>query len=325
MKIGFHLTRLGLRGNTNAVFQYAKACQSLLGYGAVLLLRGPEGLHLSASVAEFRRHFEVFLYGSTAELDQIVSREQVDLLYSIKPGWDDGIAAQRCPNAVHAMNSFMEPHGECYAFVSEWQSQFMSRGRYPHVPHIVTRPSGRGCLRSELGIPTEALVIGRHGGDQTFDIPFVQKLVENFAAAHPETYFLFLNTKPFCSPRSNLIFLPGIFDLQYKDAFISSCDAMLHARARGETFGLAVAEFAIAGKRVLTWAGSVEKAHFAFLDPEDAMYADYDALWLALERLQPRIAPIVRPKMLEYSAENVMSRFKAVFIDGPCQTPARRG
>jgi glycosyltransferase involved in cell wall biosynthesis len=52
-----------------------------------------------------------------------------------------------------------------------------------------------------------------------------------------------MNTHPFCEPRPNIIHLPASSDCDTKSRFIRSCDAMLHARYDGETFGLAVAEF----------------------------------------------------------------------------------
>ena len=41
-----------------------------------------------------------------------------------------------------------------------------------------------------------------------------------------------------------------------KEAFYRTCDAMLHARRDGETFGLAVAEFSVRNKPVITKGAS---------------------------------------------------------------------
>ena len=37
-----------------------------------------------------------------------------------------------------------------------------------------------------------------------------------------------------------------------KSRFLYACDAMIHARADGETFGMAVAEFSVHNRPVLT-------------------------------------------------------------------------
>jgi hypothetical protein len=45
-------------------------------------------------------------------------------------------------------------------------------------------------------------------------------------------------------------FLPGTYDLEEKSAFVNACDAMIHARSGGETFGLAISEFALENKKI---------------------------------------------------------------------------
>ena len=60
-------------------------------------------------------------------------------------------------------------------------------------------------------------------------------------------YFLFMNTPEFyIHPR--VIYLSPETNLQKKADFILACDAMLHARSLGESFGLSVAEFLFHGK-----------------------------------------------------------------------------
>ena len=41
---------------------------------------------------------------------------------------------------------------------------------------------------------------------------------------------------------------------------------MLHARKDGETFGLAVAEFSVANKPIITYANSKDKEHLRILN-----------------------------------------------------------
>jgi hypothetical protein len=52
---------------------------------------------------------------------------------------------------------------------------------------------------------------------------------------------------------TNIIYLPASFDLAFKRRFLASCDAFLHARSDGETFGMAVAEASLMGLPVLTY------------------------------------------------------------------------
>ncbi len=44
----------------------------------------------------------------------------------MKSGQDDGLVAQSCRTVVHSVFKFCEPHGDVYAYVSEWLAQHMS-------------------------------------------------------------------------------------------------------------------------------------------------------------------------------------------------------
>ncbi|MDF3030498.1 MAG: hypothetical protein K0R03_1056, partial [Moraxellaceae bacterium] len=161
--------------------------------------------------------------------------------------------------------------GSAYAFVSGWLSRVFSNGRVPAVPHIVTLPETEGDLRAELGIPADATVFGCHGGKECFDIPFVHRTVEAVLAERPDIWFVFMNIAAFTNhPRA--VFLPGTADAERKVRFIDTCDAMLHGRKRGETFGLAVAEFSIRNKPVLTYALSGERNHIGVLGQKGLLY-----------------------------------------------------
>ena len=63
-----------------------------------------------------------------------------------------------------------------------------------------------------------------------------------------------MHTPPFARPprAKNIIHIDRTSDPARKAAFIRTCDAMLHGRSNGETFGLAVAEFSAANRPVLT-------------------------------------------------------------------------
>jgi hypothetical protein len=59
-----------------------------------------------------------------------------------------------------------------------------------------------------------------------------------------------------CEKPERVIFLPHSTNMTYKRRFLATCDACLHGRYRGETFGLAVAECVAAGLPVITFADS---------------------------------------------------------------------
>jgi hypothetical protein len=62
---------------------------------------------------------------------------------------------------------------------------------------------------------------------------------------------------------------------------------MLHARWHGETFGLAVGEFAVLGKPVITFSESREKAHFEMLRNQALLYRNLGELAGILKEFCP--------------------------------------
>jgi len=113
---------------------------------------------------------------------------------------------------------------------------------------------------------------------------------------------------------SRVFFLGPTVNPYYKRVFINTCDAMIHARQRGETFGIAVGEFSICAKPVFTYSQSPEKAHIEELGEWGIYYEDEESLFAQLisfykDAEQP-------PLYTQYTPELVMEQFKEVFLDG---------
>ncbi len=155
---------------------------------------------------------------------------------------------------MHAVFQALTPFGDVYAAISDWLVDHHSHGWLPVVPLIVHLPDEHGDLRDELQISRTTVVFGRHGAVETFDVPFVHDVVAEVAATDDDRYFVLLNTERFADhPR--IIHLDATSDVVRKTRFINTCDAILHARVDGETFGLAVGKFSLRNKPVLTWLG----------------------------------------------------------------------
>jgi len=148
------------------------------------------------------------------------------------------------------------------------------------VPHFVPKLTSNENIREDLGIPIKAKVFGRHGGRDTFNIPFVQNAVSRHARQNPKDHFVFLNTEPIRGTKKlkNVHYLSATVDPMEKAKFLATCDAMLHARWHGETFGLAVGEFAVLGKPVITFSESRERAHLEMLGKQALLYRNVGEL-----------------------------------------------
>ena len=295
MKIAFHSSYLGYRGTEIALMDYARGNRDVLGNQSFFLMPWREGGAEHPVALRMKEIAPLRFYRSVEEREGILREEGADFFYCIKNGFHDGAFSRKVPTGVHAIFRESEFHGDVYAYVSPWLSDVMAYGKAPWVPHMVslfdedgdlrtegggrrTEDGGRrreggeqrtedGGQRAEVGIPRDATVFGRHGGDDSFDIPWVQEAVVEIAKKNPNIWFLFLNTRVFrgAAGISNIVFLPATADPVLKRRFLNTCDAMLHGRMRGETFGLSCLEFAMLGKPVLTYADSPERAHLEIL------------------------------------------------------------
>ena len=316
MKIAFLAAGLTLRGSEVAVRDYARGAREILGAEVLLAVRWQPDLEHHPVMAEWRREFPCVVHRGGADLSRQLQERGVQVLYEIKPGRNDGLVVPGVRHCVHAMFPETEFHGDRYVYVSRWLSRVMTGREDRYVPHLVPRLVSGETLRPALGIPAGARVFGRHGGEDTFNLPFVHEAVRRHARRHPEDHFVFLNTRtvPGTEGLANVHYLPGTADPGAKASFLATCDGMLHARRHGETFGLAVGEFAVLGKRVLTYGHSRERAHLEMLGPQAGIYTDRPSLEQLLRDFQPGA---VHGTEYEHHADvrEVMARFRACFLD----------
>ncbi len=312
MRITFHSNQLSERGTEVALYDYAFFNEVVLGNESFIVSSGSGDL---STLDKFRRRFPVQLYEDPSELETLLERSQADALYAIKYGLDDGLLGRNCKNLIHAVFDPTHPHGDVYAAVSQWLSEAKTGGRIPFVPHMIHLPDTRADLREELSIPPKAVVLGRYGGYDQFDIPFVHHVVDKIAREETGIYFLFMNTCPFTDPHERIIHLPKNVNLTYKTAFINTCNAMLHARRQGETFGLAIGEFSIRDRPVLTWTRSSDKSHLQILGGKALAYSSEQDLESIIRGLGGLEGGHWDAYSREFSPEPVMERFRRVFLD----------
>jgi hypothetical protein len=319
--LGFHTKQLTERGTEVALFDYARAAQELLGHEARVFVPADTPKLMPEVRRRFEEHFEVVLYRASSHI-------RCDALYVIKRGFP-GRVTERTPELNHAFHDASHPHGHRFATVSEWVAHTaawtlgLPGGRRvtihkprkpPVVPHIVTLPDLDEDLREQLSVPEEAVVFGRHGGVGTFNVEFVRRAICAAVEQRDDVWFLLVNVDRFCEhPR--VVHLPLLVDRAEVRTFVNTCDYMIHAHALGETFGLAVAEFAYVGAPVLTFLGSPRLAQLDLLNDELLLaYTDYDDVLTDFLKLPRRTRPADTDVPQRYSPERVMSRFDEVFL-----------
>lgn len=311
MKVAFITNHISYGGVDVSIYDYAHFNEVLLGNQSIVLTRDFRATH-GEIYAKFQSRFPVFFLSSPSDIDSIVLREKVDVVYVQKSGEVDPYVSNVKKCCVHAVFETRSPHGNVYAAISS-SLNTLYRTNIPVVPYMVYVEHTTDTFRTELGIPEDAIVIGRHGSYGSFDIEFVQKAVPMLLDKHPNMYFVTMNTQPFAQhPR--IVYLPRTTDLYVKRKFINTCDVMLHARTRGETFGLACGESALCDKPIVTYGLSRETAHFDILKEKCCKYSNQSDLFNIFDKELWRM-DMKENGYKEYTPEKVMTIFQSVFLN----------
>jgi hypothetical protein len=315
--VAFLSNKLTLRGTEIAIFDYADYNEKILGNKSFIITRDYEKVKNEYDVDiqaynKFKNRFDVFYYTNQQDIDTIVSQNNVSHIFIEKAGDWDGLISNRCKNIIHCVFSTNYPHGHVYTPIGQTINNLQCTN-FPVTPYMVTLPNCDEHLRLELNIPQDAIVFGRYGGKESFDIPFVYDVINKILEVRNDCYFLFMNTNVFLEHK-NIIYLPGNSDMVYKREFINTCDALLHARDRGETFGLTCGEFAICEKPVITYGKSRENEHLLILKEKAVVYNSPYDLYNILNTFTKDTYDVKNNGYMFYTPENVMNIFKNVCL-----------
>jgi hypothetical protein len=296
---------LNERGTSIATYDYAHFNETILGNKSIIVSLNTSELK---SFEKFNSRFETYVFDSFSQIQNY----SCDYFYSLKYGFNDHNIHPNAKNLVHVVFPSYEPHGDVYAYVSKWLAESHGNG-HPYVPHMVNLPEVEGDFKEFFNLKDQ-LVIGWYGGNN-FEIPFARQAVIDIASKRKDITFLFMNQDPFCD-LPNVIFIAGTTDQEQKVAFINTCDIMIHARERGETFGLAIAEFSSKNKPVITYSLSPERSHIEILQDKGIYYNDYLSLCNILSNIQ--LSDIKDKKWncyQDFTPEKVIKKFDQVFLN----------
>ena len=137
MKILFHENELNYRGTSIAMYDYADFNETYLGNESIIVYDKNCKTNHPAGIEKFKKRFQVVGYDQFSEVDELIKKQQIDLFYAIKNGNIDGIDTQECKSVMHTVFKHYEPHGDVYAYVSQWLAEEMTKGQSPFVPHMV--------------------------------------------------------------------------------------------------------------------------------------------------------------------------------------------
>lgn len=326
--VAFHSYQLGGRGSEVSLYKYAKYNKEILGNKSIIVSTDSRP---TPTLQMFKNDFDVFLYPDVwvndgkndslrNSIEKICQKNSVEYFYAQKGGESDGILPKNVKKTLsHAMFRMDEPHGDVYAGISEYLSKKYNKNDF--LDYIVELDvDSNENLRDILNIPKDAIVFGRHGGSDTFNLGFVYQSIINILNKRNDVYFLFLGTNVFYE-HPNIKYINWTSSLENKSKFINTCDAMIHARYDGETFGLAVAEFSIRNKPVITWNPDIipdhyDYAHISILKDKGIYYKngnDLESIILSISK--PDIEKSDWNAYRDYTPNKIIQKFENIFLN----------
>jgi len=311
--IGFHGNQICERGVGIVLYDYAYFNEKILKNKSIIFYNRNYNNDKEV-IKKFEKEFKCYAYNEFSEIDNIIKEENIGYFYNIKYGdRKDGQLVTNCINLIHAV-FVVDPHGEKYATVSKTLADKYNN-IVDYVPHMINLPKHNDNMREELKLPTNAIILGRYGGYYSFDLPFVHDTIKLFLERDENVYFIFVNTKVFYShPR--IIYLSKIIDLYQKVKFINTCDAMIHGREIGETFGLSVGEFSYLNKPIITNKSEHMNAHIEILEDRAIIYNNQDELMEILLNIRKKIRSRNDWNAYDdYTPDKVMQQFKKVYLE----------
>ena len=287
MNVAFFVRHFTERGTEVAVYDYANHNELILKNKSYIICFTESAQRkigfppMRHSYEKFKARFPIIEISKMEDMAHVISDLSLNFFYTQTHGGKDiyqfnnKTIWNNCKTIKHCVFDTLYPESDFYISISS-QLNIKNRTNLPVIPYMVDLPDCDENLRGALGIPVDATVFGRYGGMDQFDIKMAHQAIIEHVTADPHVYFLFMNTYKFYEhPR--ILYLDKQIDPLEKVKFINTCDAMIHARAMGETFGLSGAEFSIKNKPVITCScGDTE--HIAILGDKAVLYKSKDEL-----------------------------------------------
>ena len=326
MNIGFFVRHFTERGTEVSVYDYAKYNEQILNNRSYIICFTEETqkkINLPTerySYSKFNSRFRIIEINNIQDMEHIITKYKLSFFYTQTGGGLNDIYEfhnkkiwGNCKTIKHCVFDTKYPESNFHISISEMLNK-TNNTNIPVIPYIVDLPNNDENLRSELGIPKNDIVFGRYGGMYEFNISIAHDAIKEYLENNENVYFLFMNTNKFYEhPR--IIYLDRNLNLNYKVKFINTCDAMIHSRNMGETFGLSIAEFSIKNKPIITCkCGDLE--HIKILEDKAIIYKSKEELINIFQNIKMIINSRSDWNAYNlYSPDYVMNLFRAYIFD----------
>jgi hypothetical protein len=284
-------------------------------------------------------------YNNQSDLVALSKAFEVSHSMFIHDGRYSNLWVPNTKHLVHAVFNNYEPHGDVYAYVSEWlykQALKVKIGRIANeieneralsaspykinhevattwVPHTVIPKIGDGAyFRTLHKISSKAFLIGRIGGYTEFNDAAAKNAVIKLLEKYENICFVFVNTKPFVINK-NVKYIGYISESQKWD-FYQACNLLLNGRLMGESFGFSIVEPLMLGKTIIgpgiARNKNMDKHHIDILKPLNLLYKSQNDLVEKIEKIMINSIDTAKLTALveKFSIASVRLRFIDKFL-----------
>lgn len=329
----FFVLQFSMSGTEVAIYDYAHYNETILNNKSYIITFNDSskkeiGWSLTKnSFEKFKSRFPIIEISKIEDITSIIKENNITNAYLLTNGIDtdkhifkfnDRSIWLNCKTIKHAVYNTQYSDGDTFCCLTELTNKKFNT-TCPVLPHIVSLPKIETNLRDELNIPNNVKVFGYYGSYLAFNILPIIHSVSDLAQKNPNIYFLFMNIdeRPFI-PCKNIIHLPGNTSIEYKVKFINTCDAMIHGRLEGETFGLTIAEFAINEKNIISYKSYLEynntcgyvNAHFDILKDQIIQYNSQSEFEEIIKNFDSYKKDMSNNGYMKFTPEYVMNIFK---------------
>jgi hypothetical protein len=271
--IAFYIEDFNIRGTSVALYDYANYNERILKNKSYIFTIDNYTGDFSA-FKKFHNRFPIIFTKDIDDLDQKTQQNNISFLYTLSYGRkQDSLkyCSINIPVGIHCVFDMSEPHGSKYVGVSKSLANKFQNHNF--VNHMISHyPSkNNNDLRSKLNIPKDAIVFGRYGGTDTFNLTWSFDIIKQIVDTFPNFYFIFMNT-PFPYKHPQIIHVPSTIDIDEKNEFIKTCNAHIVFETLGHSFGMACAEFSINNIPSIIYNGKVWNTSHIDIQGDEAIY-----------------------------------------------------
>jgi len=276
-KLLIHSDALSLRGDTTNSQSISIYLKLFYGIDSVVVAPSSQKQNSFLRINDLlSQGINVQLYDTQNHLNKIAQLENVTHSYFLTSGKYSNLWIPDTKHLVHAVFNWYEPHGDVYAYVSEWlylkatkdqrtrdfmeieQERVLTSSPFrlfrnckvTWVPHTVVAKKGNGDqFRDKYSISSKFRIVGRIGGYDQFNDKAAMLGISKVLSKTKNIKFVFVNTKRFLD-HPQVQYIDALNDNDKWD-FYDAGDLFLNGRSMGETFGFSIIEPLMVGKPVI--------------------------------------------------------------------------